>query len=220
MSIPLAFHPALSNGHALPMTDFILRSSPASPFGRKVKLSAVALGLTDRLTVERADTTDPADSVRAQNPLGKIPVLVGADGLVLYDSRVIVEYLDHLAGGGRLIPSEPALRFTVLRQQALADGLMDAAILRRYEIAMRKPEERSAGWDAHQAGKVERALDALEADPAATVAGTIAEIATACALAYLDFRFDGVWRTGRPALAAWFDAVTGRLAGWEKTRPE
>src|ERR687893_646949 len=105
----------------------VLRSSPPSPFGRKVKIAAALLGLSDRVTVERADTTDPNDSLRGQNPLGKIPTLVLENGETLYDSRVIVEYLDHLAGGGRLIPTD-STRFDALRQQALADGLMDAAI--------------------------------------------------------------------------------------------
>lgn len=84
----------------------VLRSSPASPFGRKVKIAAAVLGLSGEITVEMTDTTDPNDSIRKQNPLGKIPALVLDDGKVLYDSRVIVEYLDHLAGGGRCFPRD------------------------------------------------------------------------------------------------------------------
>ncbi|MBE7220194.1 MAG: glutathione S-transferase N-terminal domain-containing protein, partial [Caulobacteraceae bacterium] len=79
----------------------ILRSSPLSPFGRKVKISAALLGLGTALTVVVADTMSPDDSLRRENPLGKIPALVLDDGTTLYDSRVIVEYLDHLAGDGR-----------------------------------------------------------------------------------------------------------------------
>src|SRR5215216_45359 len=99
-----------------------LRSSPASPFGRKVKISADLLGLADRIQVTEADTLDPNDVLRQQNPLGKIPVLLLEDGTALYDSRVIVEYLDELAGGGRIIPPGTA-RFMALREQALADGI-------------------------------------------------------------------------------------------------
>lgn len=201
------------------MTDLVLRSSPASPFGRKVKLAAAKLGLIDRISVVKTDTTDPNDSVRKENPLGKIPVLVLGDGTTLFDSRVIVEYLDHLAGGGRLIPAAPAERFKTLRLQALADGIMDAAILRRYETSYRKPEERSATWDAHQAGKVERGLTALEADLPGSDGIGIGHIATACALAYLDFRFEGTWREGHPKLVGWLDSVTPQLPHWAETRP-
>src|ERR671921_770768 len=91
----------------------VLRSSPASPFGRKVKIAASLLGLKDRIEIVEADTMNPQDTLRQQNPLGKIPALVLENGEVLYDSRVIVEYLDHLAGGGRIIPNGME-RFTVL----------------------------------------------------------------------------------------------------------
>src|SRR3954451_17384013 len=118
----------------------ILRSAPPSPFGRKVRIAAALAGLSDRITVENADTMNPNDALRTQNPLGKIPTLILESGETLYDSRVIVEYLDALAGGGRLIPAGWS-RFEALRQQALADGIMDAAILRSYEARWR-PEER------------------------------------------------------------------------------
>jgi len=160
----------------------ILRSSPASPFGRKVKIAARYLGLWDRITLVPADTSDPSDSLRSQNPLGKIPALLLADGSALYDSRVIVEYLDHLAGGGRILPQGLA-RFDVLRRQALADGAMDAALLQVYEVRMRPEEGRSAKWTGLQADKVARALAALDAtlqpfDPALD----IGQIALACLL--------------------------------------
>src|SRR5258708_3812414 len=87
----------------------ILRSTPPSPFGRKVKLAASVLGLLGEIKVEPADTNDDNDSLRRQNPLGKIPVLVLEDGSTLYDSRVILEYLDHRAGGGKIMPSLDAL---------------------------------------------------------------------------------------------------------------
>src|SRR5260370_22252655 len=104
----------------------LLRSSPASPFGRKVRMAAIILGLDRRIEITKADTTDPADTVRKENPLGKIPALVLDDGEVLYDSRVIVEYLDHLAGGGRIVPNDAKPRFAPLLRQASADASLPA----------------------------------------------------------------------------------------------
>lgn len=201
------------------MTDHLLFSSPASPFGRKIKIAVALLGLTGRVMVERADTSEPDSRLRRENPLGKIPVLVDPDGLAIFDSRVILEYLDLLAGGGRIIPAEPRARIRALRLQALADGLMDAAILRRYEVAMRKPGERSESWDANQAGKIARALAALEAAPPALDTIGVGEIALASALGYLDFRFDGAWRSGHPALVAWLEAFAAAVPAFADTAP-
>ena len=119
----------------------LLRTSPPSPYGRKIKIAASLLNLDKDIKVETADTNDPADTLRNQNPLGKIPILVLPDGLTLFDSRVIIEYLDHLAGGGRIFPAEPGARFKTLRLQALADGILDASLLLVYEKRFR-PEER------------------------------------------------------------------------------
>src|SRR3954451_7657336 len=110
----------------------ILRSAPPSPFDRKVRIAAALAGLSDRITLENADTMNPNEALRTQNPLGKIPTLVLENGETLYDSRVIVEFFDALAGSGRLIPLGWG-RFEALRMQALADGVLDAAILRVYE---------------------------------------------------------------------------------------
>lgn len=199
----------------------VLRSSPASPFGRKVKIAAAVLGLSDRFTVSPTDTTDPADPIRIQNPLGKIPALVLDDGTVLYDSRVIVEYLDHLAGGGRLLPAGTD-RFEVLRLQALADGIMDAAILQVYETRFRPEERRSADWSTYQAEKVARALAALESAPPAPLAAgdkpDAGRIALACALGYLDLRFEGRWRAAHPALVAWLAAFEAAVPAFAATR--
>ncbi len=177
-----------------------LRSSPASPFGRKVKIAADVLGLTDRITVEMTDTNDAADSIRKQNPLGKIPALVLENGDTLFDSAVILEYLDHLAGGGKIIPAGND-RFAVLTLGALADGLMDAALLQVYEMRFRPEEKRSDEWLSYQADKVSRALavleNALPAEVAAGVTPHVGQIAVACALGYLDLRFQGKWRESR-----------------------
>ncbi|MFD1333463.1 glutathione S-transferase family protein [Methylopila musalis] len=194
-----------------------LRSSPPSPFGRKVKIAAAVLGLSDRIEVVKTDTTSPDDAIRALNPLGKIPTLEFDSGATLFDSRVILEYLDHLAGGGRIIPADPAERFAVLRLQALADGLMDAALLQIYEVRLRAEDKRDAGWLANQAGKVERALKALEdAPPSARI--DVGTIAVACALGYLDLRFEGRWRETHPRLVEWLDAFRAQTPSYDATR--
>jgi glutathione S-transferase len=198
----------------------ILRSSPFSPFGRKVKIAAHVLGLADRIEVVVADTNDPADSLRSQNPLGKIPILLLDDGSSLYDSRVIVEYLDHAAGGGRIIPHGEA-RFPVLRLQALADGILDASILRVYEARFRPEAIRSPEWVAYQADKVRRTLGVIETAPPVfdQEMPDIGAITLACALGYQDLRFDGWWRAEFRSLVAWLDAFAVAVPSWEKTKP-
>jgi glutathione S-transferase len=197
-----------------------LRSSPASPFVRKVTIAASVLGLDREIAVEIADTVDPKDTVRQQNPLGKIPALVLEDGTVLFDSRVILEYLDHRAGGGRIIPKDAAARFAALRLQALADGLMDASILLVYESRWRPAEKHEPKWVDHQAGKVARALASLEATPPGLDAPpTVGQIALACALGYRDFRFAGTWRKDHPRLVAWLDNFAARVPVFNATKP-
>jgi glutathione S-transferase len=195
----------------------ILRSSPTSPFGRKIKIAIAELGLESRIEVVPADTNDPAESLRRQNPLGKVPTLVFEDGTTLFDSRVIAEYLDHLAGGGRLFPASEA-RFAQLRLQAVADGICDAALLQVYELRLRTAEMRNAAWAENQAGKIARALVSLEATPPTYDRPRIGEIALACALGYLDLRFEGAWRNTHPALVAWLDAFAARVPAFEATR--
>jgi glutathione S-transferase len=196
----------------------ILRSSPPSPFGRKIRIGAAIVGLTDHIEIVAADTNDPADSLRRQNPLGKIPALVLEDGIALYDSRVILEYLDFLAGGGKLIPQAPGPRFAALAMQALGDGLIDASILQVYETRFRDPDRYSAKWLEHQAGKATRALAALEAAPPAEGARDIGAITVACALGYLDLRFAGRWRGDNPRLVRWLDAFAAGVPAFAATR--
>ena len=199
----------------------ILRSSPASPFGRKVRMAAIILGLDRRIEITKADTTDPADTVRKENPLGKIPALVLDDGEVLYDSRVIVEYLDHLAGGGRLVPSDAKARFAALRLQALADGILDASILQVYEGRWRDASKHEPKWVEHQAGKVTRALAALEAAPPGRDATpNIGQIAVACVLGYRDFRFAGTWRKDHPRLVKFLDEFAAAVPAFAATAPD
>ncbi|HLJ71374.1 MAG TPA: glutathione S-transferase family protein [Roseiarcus sp.] len=196
----------------------VLRSSPPSPFGRKVRIGAAILGLADRIELANADTNDPDEPLRRQNPLGKIPTLILENGAALYDSRVILDYLDHLAGGGRIIPREPEPRFAALTMQALGDGLIDAAILQVYETRFRAPETHSAKWLDHQAGKVARALTALEAAPPPDDARHVGAIAVACALGYLDLRFAGRWRANHPRLVRWLDAFAAGVPAFAATR--
>jgi glutathione S-transferase len=197
---------------------WILRSSPPSPFGRKVKIGAALCGLSDRIRIEPTDTTDPNDPVRKHNPLGKIPTLVLEDGTALFDSRVILEWLDAQAGGDRIIPTGET-RFAALTLQALADGILDAALLQVYEKRWRAAEIQYRPWIDHQAGKVERGLAVLEAAPPA-FSGTpqVGEITVACALGYLDLRFEGTWREDHPRLVAWLDAFSAAVPSFEATR--
>jgi glutathione S-transferase len=201
----------------------ILRSARPSPFGRKVLMALSLLGFDDDVKIEAADTVDPLDTVRGQNPLGKIPVLIADDGTAFYDSRVILEYLDHRAGGGKIIPRETAARFAALRLQALCDGILDASILTVYEGRWRAAQNHEPKWLDHQAGKVTRALTVLEAAPPTLGAGPsvphVGQIALACALGYRDFRFGGNWRGDFPRLVAWLDDFAARVPAFAATKP-
>ena len=181
----------------------ILRSVPASPYGRKVKIAAKVLKLFDRLDIQPADTTSPSDTLRQQNPLGKIPVLLLDDGTAIFDSRVIVEFLDQLAGGGIIVPRNSS-RWDVLTRAASAEGIMDASLLLRYERTTRPEAMWSQTWLANQQSKIDRALAVLEtAPPKLTALPHIGQIGVACALGYLDLRFEGRWRAAHPKLVAW-----------------
>ncbi len=193
-----------------------LRYSPASPYARKVRIAADILGLADRIAIKAVDFADPADDIRTQNPLGKIPTLVLEDGSSFYDSRVIAEYLDHLAGGGVLFPSAPERRFAALRLQALGDGINDAALLLRYEAVSRSETQRSSVWIDLQQGKVDRGLAVLAAAPPCGPID-IGHIAAACALGYLDLRFDGAWRKSCPNLIAWLDDFAAKTPSFAAT---
>ena len=195
----------------------VLRSNPASPFVRKVRIAAALLGLDDRIEIANADTNDPEDSLRSQNPLGKIPALMLESGETIFDSAVIVEYLDWLAAGGKIIPSEPEARFRSLTRQALADGVAEAAVLMRYEALWREPAMRSKKWIAYQSDKIARALRAFEQDPPEELSD-VATIALSCALGYLDLRFEGAWRKEHPRLVDWLDVFAEATPSFEATR--
>lgn len=193
-----------------------------SPFVRKVRVAAIELGLDKRIELVTVATTPVAMNadLAKVNPLGKLPALVADDGDLLFDSAVIVEYLDALAGGGKLIPAKGAERWRVKRTEALADGMADAAILMRYETAMRPADKQWPDWIAGQKRKVTQALDALEGQAwlfdEKLDAG---KIAVACALGYLDLRFGDLgWRNTRETLGRWYDAFAQRPA-MQATKP-
>ena len=117
-----------------------LRSSPSSPFGRKVKIATYILGFDTQVTPLLTDTLDHNDSICEVNPLGKIPALEDG-GATYYDSRVIMEYRDAKAGGGKIIPASGPARYEALTRAALMDGILDAAVLVIYERRMR-PEDK------------------------------------------------------------------------------
>jgi glutathione S-transferase len=185
---------------------------PRSPFVRKVWAAAHELGLEGRIERVPADPWDPPPELAALNPLAKVPVLVTDRGEALYDSRVILAYLDHLAGRPVLYPPGDG-RFAVLRREALADGLTEAALACVYETR-RRPQERSVGWVARQQARIRRTLAAFEGEAAALGQGPTADrIALGCALGYLDLRLDQLeWREDRPALASWYEACAARPA--------
>ncbi len=192
-----------------------LYHSAASPFVRKCLVAAHELGLRERLELvpAAAHPVNRDKGVVAQNPLGKIPTLITDDGAVLYDSRVICEYLN-AQGDGHLVPREGDARWRVLVDQSLADGIMDAAVLARYETALRPEALRWNDWITGQLEKVATGLDALEAR-AAGFGGRVdlGTIAFGCALGYLDFRFAHLnWRARRPHVASWFHGFAARAS--------
>jgi glutathione S-transferase len=179
--------------------------STASPYSRKVRVTALEKGLHERIQLHACVPLDNPASLIHANPLGKIPALVLDNGIALYDSPVICEYLDSLDREQPLIPAHGDERWTVLRAQALADGLLDVAVAQVYELR-RVETERSPAMLARWHGQMSRAVDEmatqLELLPQKLNLG---HIAFGCALGYLDLRFTDLgWRAAQPALAVWF----------------
>lgn len=200
------------------MTEkMILRTTLTSPFGRKARMAAAVLGLSDRIDVVPADTLDAADSLRRQNPLGKMPCLVLADGTALFDSKVIVEFLDSLSDAASLVPAAGIERFRALTRATLFDGIADAGLLMVYEGRFRDAGQVSQRWLDHQRGKVFRGLEAAARelpDPART---DVASIALACGLGYLDWRRPVEWREHFRSVAGWLDAFSGNEPAFAAT---
>lgn len=183
--------------------------SPNSPYVRKAMACAIARGLTiEKWTIPSSDP-----QVMAHNPLAKVPTLVTDDGMALYDSPVICEYLDSQGSTPKLFPPAGPARWNALRLQALGDGIMDACQPRRREIALPQDDGRKE-YIATQRGKVDRSIAALEAEADKLGAlTTIGEITVACALGYLDFRYaNEPWRPAAPKLAAWYAKVAAMPA--------
>jgi len=191
-----------------------LMYSPTSPYVRKVMILAIERGL-DRKIEKLPQAASPMGGnkvLEKANPLGKVPALELDNGMTLFDSPVICEYLDSKHRGDKLFPASGARRWKALRLQAIGDGILDAALLARYETAMRPENLRWTDWLDGQKRKLAQALDQLEKEAKDLAGGlTIGQVAVACALGYLDFRFgDMNWRKGRPKLAAWYDKFSRR----------
>ena len=181
--------------------------SPTSPFVRKVSVLILETGLQVERIPGSGTPLDPGQAPIAQNPLGKVPTLVDGDR-VLFDSRVICRYLDDKAGAGLYQPET----WAILTQEALADGILEAALLMVCEGRLRPEGLRFAPWVEGQWAKIARALDSLEAAPPQG-ALTMGQIALGCALGYLDFRHGPRdWRKGRPQLAVWAEGFASRPA--------
>jgi glutathione S-transferase len=195
--------------------------SQTSPFVRKCLVAAHELGLAQRLELlpAAAHPVNRDRSVVAHNPLGKVPTLVTDAGTAFFDSRVICEYLNGL-GDGHLLPAMGEARFAILTDQALADGLMDAAVLARYETALRPEHLRWPDWSGGQMEKVSSALSDFERRAAAWGGRVdLGVIAVGCALGYLDFRYPDIgWRARSPSLARWYEQFAARES-MAKTRP-
>ncbi len=183
--------------------------SPTSPYVRKVVACAIARGINGQIRrIETNPHVSPPELL-ADNPLSKVPCLVTEDGLALFDSPVICEYLDSVGDVIPLFPSHGAARWRALRFQAMGDGIMDAAVARRMEQGRPQEEARMAAMD-RQASAIVRTLDMLEAEPPANHLD-IGAITVACALGYLDLRFAAeAWREGRPKLAQWLGSMQQR----------
>ncbi len=184
---------------------------PTSPYVRKVMLVAQETGIDSQLELVHASPSGSGHDLHDRNPLGKIPALITDDGMVLFDSPVICEYLDSLHDGEKMFPASGPRRWQALRQQAEADGILDAALLRRGEEA-RRENLRSKGWIAHQTGAIHRSMADLEARVDELQAPlTIGHITIACALGYLDFRFPSEdWRHIAPDLSDWYAGFSQR----------
>jgi glutathione S-transferase len=188
-----------------------LLGADASPFVRKARVLIAEAGIEDVAYVEvTASPMGGEDRINLANPLGKIPALVRDDGPTIYDSPVICRYLDQHAGAG-LYPD--ARLWEVLTLEALADGIGDAAVGLTYERRFRPEALWWPDWHEAQWAKVERALTALDQDWMSHLQGrlTLGQIAAGCALGYLELRYgDRDWRSGRPALTAWYESFAAR----------
>ncbi len=188
-----------------------IRYSPASPYVRKVLVLAHEAGLVDALDIVTTDVWGDDGTYRGVNPLGKVPALELEDGTVLFDSPVICEYLNDTHAKSLFLPREGDERWTALKLQALADGILDASVLQLLE-GRRDPARQSQEWIDRQQASVDAALDWLE-DATEILNGrlTVGVIAVGCALGYRDFRFPSMdWREAHPQLSLWYARFSER----------
>lgn len=195
-----------------------LHSNPGSPYVRKVMACAIARGIENRIELLPVNPLESPVPLLMDNPLSKVPCLVTDDGEAIFDSRVICEYLDTVGEANSLFPTSGTHRWVRVQvMHALADGIMDASVGRRYQSVMPKEAARDA-FMARQKAAADRGLARLESGPPEGLAD-IGAIAVACALGYLDFRFpQDPWREGHPRLADWFERVS-RLPPLARTVP-
>lgn len=190
--------------------------SPASPFVRKVQVTALELGLGNRIELlgSAANPVNRDPNIVAFNPTGQVPTLLTDEGEPLFDSRVICEYLDGIDGRGRIFPPSGPARWRALREQSVGDSLLDAALLVRYEKLIRPSDFCWEGWLNGQMQKIDSCLSVIDVESANF--GSRFDIGTltiACALGYLDFRFSSFdWRSARPSAANWFAEVSKRAS--------
>jgi glutathione S-transferase len=187
-----------------------------SPFGRKCTFAIQHLGLSDRIDIASPDSED---HIRGHNPLAKVPTLLREGEDALFDSRVILEYLDTLADGDKIIPAEATARFAALREAALADGILEAALLITYEGRYRPDQTPYEPWLEFQRGKIARGLTVLAGTAPIIKDLTVGGIGLACALEYMDFRQQYDWRPEFPTLVTWLDDFNHGHPIFAHTRP-
>jgi glutathione S-transferase len=195
----------------------------ASPFARKVLVLLHETGQTSRVSLKPVNVTpvNPNADLCQENPAGKLPALCLADGNVLHDSRVILDYLDYQHVGDPLIPRDGSARWRRLTLASLADAVMDAAVLIRYETLLRPTEMQWSPWLDSQHEKIARSLSYFEQEAVTELSShfDIASISVAAALGYLDFRQPNLnWRSSYPRLAAWYYEASQRPSMFE-TQP-
>lgn len=211
--------------------QMILRHSGPSPFCRKVDIVAKHHGLDGRLTAQDVDMNDENESLREQNPLGKIPALILDDGRIVYDSHVICEYLEEIGAGAALMPTGVG-RIEKLTQYALANGMTEACLLVVYEGRMRPDDKYHQGFVDYQLGKIGRGLDRVLSDLPSLERLDIVNITTAVMLEYMDLRVNedlrdgtevganrGTWRSGHAGLADWLAEFEALCPYFGETRP-
>lgn len=194
--------------------------SYASPFVRKVRIVAAMKGLSGKVAfIDPDKDTARNEALRAENPLQKVPAARLDDGTLIYDSHVICEYLDQLAASPKLFPAGPE-RFKSLTLAALADGIMDAAILIIYEGRFRPEAKWHPEWIEKQQVKINGAVDWLEAHipDFGAQQPDYGHVSLACALGFLDLRQGGKWRVGHPKLAAWLDRFAAAVPSFATTK--